>query len=91
LKIPLVRNRPCQKSIIGCAGSIVISCITFWNGIGDEIGLLWCFGFWWRNPKHKTLFNIMEMARVSMTDVDNADQVVNFFVIVSQWLATLSG
>jgi hypothetical protein len=29
-----------KKSIIGCADSIVILCITFQNGIGDEAGLL---------------------------------------------------
>jgi hypothetical protein len=37
------------------------------------------------------LHNIMEMARVLTTDVDNADQAVNFFVIVSQWVVALSG
>ena len=29
-----------KKSIIGCADSVVISCITYKNGIGDETGLL---------------------------------------------------
>ena len=29
-----------KKSIIGCEDSVVISCITFQNGIGDEAGLL---------------------------------------------------
>ena len=29
-----------KKSIIGCEDSVVISCITFQNGIGDETGLL---------------------------------------------------
>jgi hypothetical protein len=33
----------------------------------------------------------METARVWMTDVDNADQAANFFVIVSQWVVALSG
>ena len=28
-----------KKSIIGCADSVVISCITYQNGIGDETGL----------------------------------------------------
>jgi hypothetical protein len=37
------------------------------------------------------LYNIMEMARVWTTDVDNADQTVNFLVIVSLWVAALSG
>ena len=34
------RRRPCQKSIIGRADTVVISCITYQNGIGDESGLL---------------------------------------------------
>jgi hypothetical protein len=37
------------------------------------------------------LYNIIEMARVWTTDVDNADQAVNFSVIVSQWVFALSG
>jgi hypothetical protein len=33
----------------------------------------------------------METATVWMTDFDNADQAVDFFVIVSQWVVALSG
>jgi hypothetical protein len=33
------------------------------------------------------LYNVKERARVWTTDVDNADQAVDFFVIVSQWLS----
>jgi hypothetical protein len=33
----------------------------------------------------------MEMAKVWTTDVDNADQADNFFVIVSQWVVAFSG
>jgi hypothetical protein len=31
------------------------------------------------------------MARAWTTDVDNADQAGDFFVIVSQWVVALSG
>jgi hypothetical protein len=37
------------------------------------------------------LYGIMETARVRTTDVDNADQAVDFFVFVSQWVDALSG
>jgi hypothetical protein len=37
------------------------------------------------------LYNVMETASIWTTDVDNADQAVNFFVIVSQWVVALTG
>ena len=82
-----------KKSIIGCADSVVISCITYQNGIGDEISLLFgALALDSRIQSTKTiLYSIMEIARVWTTDVDNADQAVNFSVIVSQWVFALSG
>ncbi len=36
----LAKEKNIKKPIIGCADSVVISCIRYWNGIGDETGLL---------------------------------------------------
>ncbi len=43
--LPLGKGEdPFKKSVVGCQDSVVIACITFRSGIGDEVGARWCFG-----------------------------------------------
>ena len=83
-----------KKSIIGCTDSVVISCITFRNGIGDETGssfVLWLLIAESEARKPSFITSWLETARVWTTDVDNADQAFDFYVIVSQRIVVLSG
>jgi hypothetical protein len=82
-----------KKSIIGRAYSVVISCITYQNGIRDKTGLL--LVLWLliaeseaRKPSFTTSCRRQGFGQLMF---DTADQAVNFFVIVSQWVVVLSG
>jgi hypothetical protein len=85
-----------NKSIVGCAVSVVILCITYPNGIGDETGLLLVLLLLIaeskaQKPSFVTSWRWQWFGRLWTTDVDKANQAVDFFVIVSQWVFALSG
>jgi hypothetical protein len=83
-----------QKSIIGCEDSVVISCITFQNGIGDEAGSSLVLWLLIAEPEEQKLSFITSWRRQGFGQlmlIMLSYQAVNFFVIVSQWVVALSG